>query len=247
MSAIKVLDLSVKFEGFEIFRDINFTVEEGDYIALSGPNGSGKSTLVKAMLGLIERESGNIYFFDKPIKDFDEWYKIGYVPQKLSISPLFPASVEEVVSMGLLSKSKLSLRLKSYDKKKVLDALEMMGILDIRNKNISKLSGGQFQRVIVSRALVTEPEILILDEPTTALDPETREKFFEILSSINKERHVTIILITHDTGTVGKYANKLMYFDRKIIFYGTFDDFCKSESMSHYFGYGSQHIICHRH
>ncbi len=247
MSVIKVSDLSVKFEGFEIFRDINFTVEGGDYIALSGPNGSGKSTLVRAMLGLIEREDGNIWIFDKTIKDFDEWYKIGYVPQKLNINPFFPASVEEVVSMGLLSKSRLFLSLKGYDKKKVLDALEMMGILDIKNKNINKLSGGQFQRVVIARALVSEPEILILDEPTTALDPETREKFFEILSNINKDRHVTIILITHDTGTVGKYANKLMYFDRKIIFYGTFDDFCKSESMTHYFGYGSQHIICHRH
>jgi zinc transport system ATP-binding protein len=247
MPAIKVSNLSVKYEGFEIFRGISFTVEEGDYIALSGPNGSGKSTLVKAMLGLIEREDGNIWIFDKQIKDFDEWYKIGYVPQKLNINPFFPASVEEVVSMGLLSRYKLSLKFKKYDKKKVLDVLEMMGILDIKNKNINKISGGQFQRVIIARALVSEPDILILDEPTTALDPETREKFFDILSSINKERHVTIILITHDTGTVGKYANKLMYFDRKIVFFGTFDDFCKSESMSHYFGYGSQHIICHRH
>jgi zinc transport system ATP-binding protein len=103
------------------------------------------------------------------------------------------------------------------------------------------------QRVIIARALINEPDLLVLDEPITALDPETRERFFSILSDINKNKKVTIILITHDMGSAGKYASKFLFFDRKIIFYGTFKDFCESESMSEYFGKGSQHLICHRH
>lgn len=247
MSVVEVTNLTVKYEHLDVFKGLSFTLNVGDYIALSGPNGSGKSTLVKSILGLIIPKSGDIKLFDKPFNEFKDWFKIGYVPQKISLSPFFPATVKEVVAMGLISKLGFPVKLKKTHFEVVERALELMGMAEFRNKNISELSGGQFQRVIISKALVTNPEILILDEPTTALDPETRERFFELLTQMNKERNVTIILITHDTGTVGRYAKQLMYFDRGIIFFGTFDEFCKSEKMSGYFGYGSQHVICHRH
>lgn len=247
MSVIDVKNLTIRYEDIEVFRSVNFTLHEGDYVALTGPNGSGKSTLLKAILNLVKKDAGEISLFDKPIESFSQWHKIGYVPQKLSLTPFFPATVREIVTLGLISRLSKFGRFKDIDYKKVDSILELMGILEIRNKNITKISGGQMQRVIIARALVSDPEILIFDEPTTALDPETREKFFEILEDLNKNKGVTIILVTHDTGSVGRYAKKLMYFDRKIIFFGTFDDFCKSEKMEYYFGYSSQHIICHRH
>jgi zinc transport system ATP-binding protein len=127
------------------------------------------------------------------------------------------------------------------------DAMRLMDVLDIKNKLIGDLSGGQQQRVLVARAIVNEPELLILDEPTTALDPETREKFFHTLQELNQNKKVTIILITHDIGSIGKYASKLLYLDKRIIFYGSFEDFCSSADMESYFGEFAQHLICHRH
>lgn len=244
MSVIEANNISVKYENDYVFSNISFSINRGDFIALTGPNGSGKSTLIKSILGLIEITSGSIKIFEKNLKDFNEWYKIGYVPQKINLSPFFPASVKEVVKMGLLQSKNLDP--KKFEEK-ILQVLNTLNINDLKEKNVTELSGGQFQKVIIARAIVSDPEILILDEPTTALDPETREKFFEIISNLNKSKSTTIVLITHDTGTTGKFANKLLYFDRKIIFYGTYDDFCKSENMSEYFGYNTQHIICNRH
>jgi zinc transport system ATP-binding protein len=127
------------------------------------------------------------------------------------------------------------------------NALELVDIIDIKTELIGELSGGQQQRVLIAKALVSEPELLILDEPTTALDPEAREKFFGTLKDLNENRKVTIIIITHDIGTIGKYASRLLYLDKRLIFYGGFDDFCTSSEMANYFGEYSQHVICHRH
>jgi zinc transport system ATP-binding protein len=122
-----------------------------------------------------------------------------------------------------------------------------MDITSIKEKLIGELSGGQQQRVLIAKAMVNGPELLILDEPTTALDPEGREKFFDTLRNLNEKKKLTTIMVTHDIGTIGKYASKLMYIDKKVVFFGGFDNFCASPEMSSYFGEYSQHIICHRH
>ncbi|HSR37242.1 MAG TPA: ATP-binding cassette domain-containing protein, partial [Desulfurivibrionaceae bacterium] len=109
------------------------------------------------------------------------------------------------------------------------------------------LSGGQQQRVLLARALVGNPELLIMDEPTTALDPETRENFYALLQQLNDETGTTVILVTHDTGSIGRYASRLLYLDKRVIFDGTFDDFCCSPEMTRFFGEHSQHLICQRH
>ena len=123
----------------------------------------------------------------------------------------------------------------------------MTDVADIRDEMIGELSGGQQQRVLLARAVINRPELLILDEPTTALDPEAREKFFQTIMGLNQTRNMTIILITHDIASIGKYAFKLLYLDKQIIFYGSFEDFCVSEKMTNYFGEFTQHLICHRH
>ncbi len=235
----RVQSLSVRYPGNEVFAGLNFSIYQGDFLAIVGPNGSGKSTLIKTLLNLLPF-SGKIFLYGISVKDFKDWHKIGYIPQRFSyFNPIFPASVKEVVQMGI-AKSITS------NKNILIErALSLVEMLPLKDKPLSNLSGGQQQRALIARALVNNPELLILDEPTVALDPEIRESFFNILVRMNREEGKTIILVTHDIGYVGKYASKLMYFDRNIIFYGTFNDFCKSESMKDYFGYRTQHLICH--
>jgi zinc transport system ATP-binding protein len=165
----------------------------------------------------------------------------------VAFNPHFPATVREVVALGLLSRKKLSKKSGRNDDEAIDSALELMDIANIKSELIGELSGGQQQRALIAKAMVSEPELLILDEPTTALDPETREKFFTLLKGLNEHKHITIIIITHDIGMIGKYASKLLYLDKQVVFCGSFESFCMSTEMSSYFGEYSQHLICHRH
>ncbi len=240
--------LTFQYNSTEILADISFRLQAGDYLGLVGPNGSGKTTLIKLILGLLQPSKGEIVLFGSNLTDFNDWRKVGYLPQKInSFNPHFPATVREIVSLGLLSTKRFPRRIKKNDDMAINNALELVDIIDIKTELIGELSGGQQQRVLIAKALVSEPELLILDEPTTALDPEAREKFFGTLKDLNENRKVTIIIITHDIGTIGKYASRLLYLDKRLIFYGGFDDFCTSSEMANYFGEYSQHVICHRH
>jgi zinc transport system ATP-binding protein len=237
--------LTFRYNGKDVLRDISFSLQPGDYVGLVGPNGSGKSTLIRLALGLEAPAAGRMLLFGQAPVQFDRWEKIGYLPQKNSaLDRFFPATVAEVVSLGLLPG-------KNYSRGSRRDVLqhvmEQMDILDIRDKLIGELSGGQQQRVLLARALVKEPEFLILDEPTIAIDPEIRERFLGMLMDLNRNKGVTVLLVTHDTGSIGKYASKLLYLDTTLIFYGSFDQFCQSTEMTQVFGAFSQHLICHRH
>ncbi|MFH1048637.1 MAG: metal ABC transporter ATP-binding protein [Patescibacteria group bacterium] len=245
---IEADNLTVCYGSSEAIKDITFSVYSGDFVGLTGPNGSGKTTVIKALLGLLPITKGKISLFGQTQKSFTDWGKIGYLPQKLSsLNPLFPASVEEVVFLGLLSKKKMLKIITKDDKEKVQKILNVLEISDLKNKTLSELSGGQQQRVMLARSLVAEPDVLIFDEPSTALDPESREAFFALIQKLNKENGIAIILITHDIGCIGSFANKLMYLDKNLIYFGSFSEFCRSGKMSSYFGPDSQHIICHQH
>ncbi len=240
--------LSFQYNSLEVLSDISFSLDPGDYVGLVGPNGSGKTTLIKVLLGFYRPTKGAVSLFERDPAVFEDWHKIGYLPQKIvSFNPHFPATVREIVGLGLLSRKKHTKKLDKTSGKAIDNALELMDISNIGNELIGELSGGQLQRVLIAKAIVSEPELLILDEPTTALDPETREKFFSLLKTLNERMKVTIIIITHDIGTIGKYASKLLYLDKRIIFYGSFEAFCVSTEMARYFGEFSQHVICHRH
>ncbi len=248
MPIITVKNLAVGYAGRQIFSGVSFDIEKGEYVGIAGKNGSAKITLVKAFLGIIQPEKGEIFIDGVNLNKFKDWHKFGYLPQSLDLSnSFFPATVKEVVALGLLSRKSFPKKIAPKDEKKVLEALDLLDILNIKNKLIGELSGGQQQRVLLAHALVSDPEILILDEPTTALDPEIRESFFATLDKLNKEKKVTIILISHDVGYVGQFTSKLLYLDKKLVFYGPFGDFCKSEEMARYFGSALQHFICHQH
>ncbi len=247
-SVLSVKNLYCGYGSVEVLSDVSFDVEKSDYIGLAGPNGAGKTTLVKTVLGLSEKSRGMIKLFGQDLKSFDGWGRVGYLSQRVtSFNPLFPAAVKEVVGLGLLSQKEFPKRFAHADDAKIKQALDLMGISDLHNKPVSDLSGGQQQRVFLARALVSDPELLILDEPGTALDPQSREDFFEFIKRLNRDRGITIILITHDTAQIGQYANKLLYMDKKVVFYGSFADFCRSAEMHQYFGHFSQHLICHQH
>jgi zinc transport system ATP-binding protein len=248
VEVISVKNLSFRYNSAEVLSDISFDVMPGDYVGLAGPNGSGKTTLVRSLLGLLKPSVGIVSVFGKSPSDFQEWHKIGYLPQKFMASyHHFPATVKEIVSMGLLSKKRFPKRIGPSDEMAIDKALERAGILDIKNNLIHELSGGQQQRVFIAKTIINEPQLLILDEPTIAIDPETRERFFSILENHNQKKKTTIILVTHDVGNIGKYASKMMYLDKRLLFYGTLEEFCHSTDMSHLFGSLSQHLICHRH
>jgi zinc transport system ATP-binding protein len=244
---LKATDLCCSYNGMEVLSGISFRVDAGEYLGIVGPNGSGKSTLVRAILGLVKPDSGSIELFDSPLGGFTQWSRIGYLPQRIRLfNPNFPGTVEEIVRLGLPLDG--SRTMGSVEKGAAIDySLEMMGIDHLKKRLIGDLSGGQQQRVLLARAMVNCPELLILDEPTTALDPETREHFYGLVEDLNRNAGTTVLLVTHDTWSIGKYASRFLYIDKKIIFDGSFDEFCRSEEMTAFFGEHAQHLICHRH
>lgn len=246
---IDIKNVSVRYGATVAVQNISCRIKQGDFVGLVGPNGGGKTTLAKTILGLLSPHEGKIALFGQDSDKFGEWQKIGFLPQKhTSINPLFPASVGEVVSLGLLSAKKQPKNITKSDWQEIDAMLEDIGMIDLKSKLISELSGGQQQKVLLARALISKPEILILDEPSTALDPNSREQFFAQLERLNKEARTTIILITHDTGYIGKYANKLLYVDRKLVFFGNINEFCpKEKDIASCFEKKGGHIIWHQH
>jgi zinc transport system ATP-binding protein len=248
VNVIEVKDLTVHLQETEALSSINFTIEKGDYIGIVGPNGSGKTTLVRSLLGLLPMVSGEVRFFGQALASFREWTAVGYLPQKgTAIDPRFPATAREVVASGILVRKPFPSFLSAAEKNEINEALKSLNIVDIADQRIGKLSGGQQQRVLLARAFSHRPTLLILDEPAAALDPQTRDSFYSTLEHLNREHQVTVLLVSHDINTIGQYASKLMYLDRKLVFFGKFDEFCRSTVMTDYFGRSTQHVICHRH
>lgn len=226
MPVIEVKNLTVKYGKSVVVDDVSFVVSEGDFVGLAGPNGAGKTTLVKTLLGLLPADVGEISIFGSSAGSFPACCGIGYLPQKnFTSNPLFPATVEEVVLLGLLAGKRFPKRIDADDRGKVRSLLLELGIGELREKTFADLSGGEHQRVVLARALIQEPRLLIFDEPSTALDPRSRDDFFRLLEKLNREKKITILFITHDTAYIEKYANKILYLDRSVMYFGNTRDF----------------------
>jgi zinc transport system ATP-binding protein len=238
MNIISVDNLTFCYNGMEVISDISFAVKKGEYLGIAGPNGSGKSTLIKNILGILQPQKGSVNVFGQSLISFNQWNRIGYLPQRISaLNNHFPCTAKEIILLGMTKKNTTALK----------RILERMGIAHLSARLIGELSHGEQQRVMLARALISQPDLLIFDEPTTALDPETRDIFYSITDEMNRVNGTTIVLVTHDTGVIGKYARNLLYLDKKVIFSGTFEDFCSSPDVTGFFGLDSQHIICHQH
>ena len=214
---IEITDINFGTDGISILEDITLVIEQGDFLGIIGPNGSGKTTLLKIMLGLTKPKSGTVKLFGENIDHFKDWHRIGYVAQHaINFDMNFPLNVFEVVSMGRFSRKGLLRNLDKKDLQIIEDVLEIVGMKGYKNKRIGALSGGEKQRAFIARALASEPELLILDEPTAGVDIRVQKEFYDFLGKLNKERNITLVLVTHDIGTVTSRVGKIACMNKRL-------------------------------
>ncbi|MDQ0058316.1 metal ABC transporter ATP-binding protein [Paenibacillus harenae] len=200
--------VSFSYQQQPVITNVSFGVKERDFIGLIGTNGAGKTTLLRMIVGLLRPTQGQIRLFGEPVEKFKHWERIGYVPQKNSLNPLFPAVVREVVLSGLYGRNKLFKKVTKEDHQKCDDALHAMGIEDLSEKRIGLLSGGQQQRVFLARALINNPSLLILDEPTVGIDTETQESFFHMIKHMHQHHSMTFLMVSHDMDMIRSYLGQ---------------------------------------
>lgn len=201
-----------------VLENLSFTLRKGEYLGIIGPNGGGKTTLIKIILGLLHPTEGTIKLFGKERHHFNEKYRIGYVPQRVTQSDKnFPATVFEVVRTGRIARLGFFDRFTKKDLDAVEHAMEISGIARYRDTLIGNLSGGERQRVFIARALAGEPEVLILDEPTVGVDIGAQKTFYEFLGSLNRDQHLTIIFISHDVDIISQEAQTVLCLNHTLV------------------------------
>ena len=194
-----IKNLTFGYNGDTVLNNVSFTVEQGECAAIIGGNGAGKSTLMKLILNELTPEQGEILIDGVSTAAYRQWWKIGYVPQNcFTLMDRFPASVEEVVFSGMYHRLGLLKFFSSQYRKTVEELLDAVGLLPFAKSPVNKLSGGQQQRTLIARALASEPESLLLDEPTSGIDPTAANELFTLLDNIRQKRQLTVLMITHD-------------------------------------------------
>lgn len=213
-----------------VLEAIDLRVERGEFLGLLGPNGSGKSTLLKIVLGLLRPTSGQVVLFDQPAGHFRERWRIGYLPQRLAnFDAQFPATVEEVVMMGRYARLGPLRWPGAADRAAVARALAAVEMTPYQARRIGQLSVGQQQRAFIARALAADAELLILDEPTAAVDAATQEAFYHLLEHLNEDLGLTIVLVEHDLGMVAAHVDAVAVLNRRIVFRGSPEAFAQAD------------------
>jgi len=230
---VRLDGVSFSYNGELVLEDVSLDIKRGDFLGIIGPNGSGKTTLLKIIVGLLKPNRGVVYLCGQRLSHFRQWEKVGYVPQRSEYRTLHcPVTAEEIVSMGRIGRSSFFFRFEREDRQAIDEALQVVGMTAHRKALISELSGGQQQRVLIAKALASRPELLILDEPTVGVDVETQGKFYELLRNLNRERGLTVFLVSHDMDVVGKEVNSLAYLNRRLVYYGTTKGFTGQDQSS---------------
>lgn len=224
MELLKVENVSIAYDHERDFavENVSFSVRDGEYICIVGSNGSGKSTLIKGIAGLIGVSRGSIHR-PLPIEGY------AYLSQNHMIDKDFPATVAEVVLSGTQKQGK---RLPFYtrsDRKTAAQVMAMMGIDEFAGRRIGNLSGGQQQRILLARAFCRDPKLLLLDEPCAGLDPAMTREFYDILDRLNREKHIAVLMVSHDLEQVRQYAHRVIVMDQTVEFDGTRDEWLKME------------------
>ncbi len=248
MKALSVENLCVKANNIHLIENITFSIEEGSIVAIIGPNGAGKTTLVKAILGLIP-SIGTVSVFGIPFTGKNFHIKIGYVPQRLEFDRTFPLTVSELLSFTIPPMLSFPF-IKRMRKKAYIDnLLEIVGALDLAERIIGSLSGGELQRVMIAKAIVNEPKILFLDEPASGVDIEGQERFHDLIMRLNKERGLTVILISHDLNIVYRFADNVLCMNRRLICSGRPKETLTDEVIKSVYGemMGAYIHSCHEH
>lgn len=215
--SVHISNLSVYYGQTEALHDVCLDVAEGEYLGIIGPNGGGKSTLIKAMLGLLPSFSGKIEIFGEKVKQARR--HMSYVPQFATMDKRFPISVREVVLTGTLPPGLApAQRYRASERALAEEMLGRVGLGEIMDRRVSDLSGGQFQKLLIARALIRHPRLLLLDEPTASVDAVSRQQIFELLSELN--RQMTIILVTHDLFAISSEVHTLACLNRRLVYHG---------------------------
>lgn len=224
MSLIKCQNTSFAYEGIPAIKDINFEVNEGDYLCVVGENGTGKSTLIKGLLKLKKPYEGEVILASDLAAN-----EIGYLPQQTVVQKDFPASVYEVVISGCLNNLGWKPFFTKKEKKMAADNMERLGISHLKNACYRDLSGGQQQRVLLARALCATKKIIILDEPAAGLDPLVTQELYQLIQDINQNMGITIVMVSHDVNAALKYASHILHLHNAQLFFGTVDEYRNSD------------------
>jgi len=241
-------DTIVKLENVWIWRerhlalrDVSLNLRDNKFIGLMGPNGGGKTTLIKAIAGLIKPDRGTITV-SGPVAQ-----TIGYVPQEENVDPAFPVTARDVVEMGLAASLGLFSRLSARQQAQVDHALSLMGMTRLAGRNIGELSGGQKQRVFIARAIVCEPRLLLLDEPTTGVDTAARDEFSRVLQSLMEKMRLTILLASHDLEVVPSQVDEIICINQKVFVHAEPDEVKHSDVFRQAYGCELEFMMHGRH
>jgi zinc transport system ATP-binding protein len=242
MQIVEIDRLSYAYSGNLVLSNISFTIDEGDILGIIGPNGAGKTTLFSCMLGLRDDYTGTIKILGEDIKKKNSkvFKSIGYIPQKKTVDQNFPATVEEIVSLGISVTGKTS-------KEEINLALETVGLLAQKDHRVGELSGGEQQRVLIAKAMVNDPKLLILDEPATGIDLEMQNKFYSLLKKLNQENKITIIWASHDLDAVNRLATSVACINRSMFFHGKAYEFFENPDLLKAYSESSMQAHMHLH
>ncbi|NLC70982.1 MAG: ABC transporter ATP-binding protein [Desulfuromonadaceae bacterium] len=214
---ITVDNVSFRYNDVPVLEKVSLAVEQGEFLGIVGPNGGGKSTLLKLILGLLKPLQGAITVLGAPPEQACR--QLGYVPQFVYFDRHFPITVRDTVLQGRLGKTRPLLGYSRQDRKRAVAAMGETDILDLAQRPIAALSGGQLQRVLIARALACDPEILLLDEPTANIDPKVEEDVFDLLKRLNEK--ITIIVVSHDIGFISNYITRVACLNRTLVCHTT--------------------------
>ncbi|HIJ54989.1 MAG TPA: ABC transporter ATP-binding protein [Deltaproteobacteria bacterium] len=209
---IEIQNLSFAYNSQKVLKDVSLTIKQGEFLALIGPNGGGKTTLLKLILGLLNADKGTIRVFGHPPRKAS--HRIGYVPQDVHVNKDFPVTAMDVVLMGRRTSGKGRARHSKEDRGAARNALETVGMGDFIYRRIGRLSGGQRQRVFIARALATDPDVLLLDEPTASIDPQGQSDFYTLLKDLNET--VTVVLVSHDLMILTSYVRSVACVNQQV-------------------------------
>lgn len=210
MKLIEIKDITVRYDNKKILDDVSLTIDKGDFVAITGPNGGGKTTLLRVLLRLLKPNSGSVTYFDE--NGITKRLKTGYLPQKSNIDTRFPITTAETIRSGQITG--LFHRRSTADEEEFNHVVELCGVADYLNQTVGELSGGQLQRTLLARALVSKPEVIVLDEPLSYVDKAFERQIYSIMENLAKDH--TIILVSHEMSVISGMANRHIIVDRDI-------------------------------
>lgn len=215
-----------------VIRDLSFAIERGDFLGIVGPNGAGKSTILKAMLGLLEPRAGRVVYEAEVHRDL----RFGYVPQRYSLDDLYPLSVRSIVRMSRYAGAGLLRRPSDADERVVDHALEAVDIEELAERQFGELSGGQRQRALIARALATEANLLVLDEPTDGMDLLSTHAILGLMRRLNRDEGLTVVFVSHQLNEVANYVDRLLLIDEGRYDWGPVDEVLTAEHLQRVYG-----------